>query len=94
MERLRTALIAVLVTVAIATGMAVAGGMTSAAEVIMADPAGKMLVAKVDGKEVTFNVSDKAAQTLAALKPGDKVTISYDESGGQRTAEAIEKATQ
>jgi len=94
MDRLRMAVIGLLMAVAFVTSLAVAGAMKAPGEVVKTDPAARSLVVKVEGKDITFAVSDKAAKALGDLKPGDKVMVSYEESGGKRTADAIEKTVQ
>jgi len=91
MRSLRTILMVALALIAFTAGVPTAGGMKAAGEVVKADTTGKSIVLNVDGKQVTMTVSDQAAQTLANLKPGDKVTVSYEEAGGKQTVSAIEK---
>jgi hypothetical protein len=43
--------------------------------------------------EQTFEMDKAGAATLANLKPGERVTISYIESAGHLTAESITAAT-
>jgi Cu/Ag efflux protein CusF len=91
MRKLATIFMVVLTAFAFITGVAAAGGQKAAGEVIKADQAGKSIVLNVDGKQVTMTVSEEAAKTLGNLKPGDKVTVSYDEAGGTQTVSSIEK---
>jgi Cu/Ag efflux protein CusF len=91
MRKLATIFMVALTAFAFTTGVATAGGMKAAGEVVKADATGKSIVLNVDGKQVTMSVSDKAAETLANLKPGDKVTVGYDETGGKQTISTIEK---
>jgi Cu/Ag efflux protein CusF len=62
-------------------------------EVVSVDQAAKTVEIKhtVKGKEkeATFTVGEQAAPTLATLKPGDRVKISYQRANGQLTAQSI-----
>lgn len=40
-------------------------------------------------KEATFTAEEQAAPTLATLKPGDRVKISYQRANGQLLAQSI-----
>ncbi len=94
MKRLGISVLAVVATLSLTAGFALAGMQNAAGEVVKVDPAAKSLVVKIQGKEVAFNVADKAARSLGDLKPGDHVQIMHDETGGKRTAETIEKTPQ
>ncbi len=60
------------------------------AEVKAVDAAAKRLTVKRStGREITLTVAPEAAATLADLKPGERVRITYQRSGGQLTAQAI-----
>ncbi|MBI4527038.1 MAG: hypothetical protein HY695_24850 [Deltaproteobacteria bacterium] len=67
--------------------------ITARGEVVRVDPNAKKLVLKADGRQLdlTFGkyaVVREGAQVkpLNAIKPGEKVTVSYVESGKERTA--------
>ncbi|MFN3477092.1 MAG: LptF/LptG family permease, partial [Candidatus Methylomirabilales bacterium] len=57
--------------------------------VVLADPAWKLLVILVKGKELKFHVERKAAVKLFDLERGRKVTVKYVEQGGRLVAKAI-----
>jgi hypothetical protein len=63
------------------------------AEVVSVDQAASTLTVKrVTGhttKEATFTLEPEAASTLAQLKPGERVKVSYVESGGKLMAKAV-----
>jgi Cu/Ag efflux protein CusF len=62
-------------------------------EVVAADQTAKTVTIRhmVRGKpkEATFTVEEQAASTLADLKPGDRVRVSYHKMGGQLIANTI-----
>jgi Cu/Ag efflux protein CusF len=70
------------------TGTAKMRHMT--AEVKAVDTAAKTLTVKrgVRG-DLTFKVAPEAAGSLADLKPGERVRITYERTGGEVTAHAI-----
>ena len=82
-------LVAILVALSFSTGLAFAAAKTITGEVISAAPSAKTLVINAQGQEMTFSVVENAAQALATLKPGDKVTVGYTEADGKRTAHSI-----
>lgn len=62
-------------------------------EVVKVDPTAKKLVLKSAGKQIDLTLGKylvvregPKAKPLNAVKPGDKVTVSYIQNGGQRTA--------
>lgn len=57
--------------------------------VVLADPAWKLLVILVKGKELKFHVERKAASKLFDLERGRKVTVKYAEREGRRVAKTI-----
>ena len=65
-------------------------------ELVVADQAAKTVTVKhmVDGKpmQLTFGVEDGALPTLAGLKPGDQVKVTYVEMGDKRIIRSIVKA--
>jgi hypothetical protein len=61
-------------------------------EVIKVDTKGKQVVVQTQDGEKTFNAAKatfSGYQTLADVKPGDKVAILYDEKGGKLNAQLI-----
>ena len=65
-------------------------------EFVAADPAAKTVTVKhmVDKKpmQVTFGVDEAQLATLAQLKPGDQVKVTYVEMGDKRIIKSIVKA--
>lgn len=45
----------------------------------------------LEEREMTLSDMEKPARTLANLKPGDKVTVSYTEVDGKLTAQSVTK---
>lgn len=67
--------------------------ITVRGEVVKVDPNSRKLVLKADGKQIDLAMGRYAVvregpqvKTLKDLKPGEKVTVSYVESGKDRTA--------
>jgi Cu/Ag efflux protein CusF len=62
-------------------------------EVVSVDQTAKTVEIKhtVKGKEkeATFTAEEQAAPTLATLKPGDRVKVSYQRANGQLLAQSI-----
>ena len=69
---------------------------TFTGELVAADQAAKTVTVKhmVDKKpmQLTFSVEDGALSTLAQLKPGDHVKVTYVEMGDKRIIKSIAKA--
>ena len=65
-------------------------------ELVVADQAARTVTVKhrVDGTpmQLTFGVEDGALSTLAGLKPGDHVKVTYVEMGDKRIIRSIVKA--
>ncbi len=62
-------------------------------EIIKLDPGARKLVVRVAGKQLDFTLSKYSVvregsktKSLKEVKPGDKVTVSYVQNGGDRTA--------
>ena len=89
-KRVGVALVAILVALSL-TGLALAAVKHVTGEVVSVDMAMKTIVVSTEGKQLTFSVEGKPAETLGGLRPGDKVTVEYVEEGGKRTARAITK---
>ncbi|HWR20420.1 MAG TPA: hypothetical protein VN444_01010 [Verrucomicrobiae bacterium] len=85
------ALVAILVVLALSTGVAFAATRTITGEVISAELSAKTLMIKAQGQEMSFSVADRAATAMADLKPGDQVTVNYTEAEGKRIAQSITK---
>ncbi len=84
-------LVAILVGLALSTGVAFAAAKTITGEVISADHSANTLMIKAQGQDMTFSVAEKATRALADLKPGDQVTVNYTEAEGKRIAQSITK---
>ena len=65
-------------------------------ELVVADQTAKTVTVKhmVDKKpmQLTFGVEDSALSSLASLKPGDQVKVTYVEMGEKRIIKSIVKA--
>ena len=83
------------VTPAVAQDAAKVAGKSLAGELVSVDQAAKTVTVKhmVDSKpmQLTMNVEDTAIATLAQLKPGDQVKVTYVEMGGKRIVKSIVK---
>jgi len=83
------------VSPAVAQGAAKVAGKSLAGELVSVDQAAKTVTVKhmVDSKpmQLTMNVEDTAIATLAQLKPGDQVKVTYVEMGGKRIVKNIVK---
>jgi len=70
-------------------------GKSLAGELVSVDQTAKTVTVKhmVDSKpmQLTMNVEDTAIATLAQLKPGDQVKVTYVEMGGKRIVKSIVK---
>ena len=70
-------------------------GKSLAGELVSVDQAAKTVTVKhmVDSKpmQLTMNVEDSAIATLAQLKPGDQVKVTYVEMGEKRIVKSIVK---
>jgi len=73
------------------TALAFAAAKQVSGEVVMVNPDLKTLVVRSQGQDWSFSVGPKTAETLSGLKPGDKVTVHYTDSGGTLTAQTIKK---
>lgn len=65
-------------------------------EVVSVNQETKTLTVKKTGwlrksKELTFSVEEKAAPTLADLKPGDRVKVTYIKEDGKLLAQMLSK---
>lgn len=82
-------------TPAVAQDAAKVAGKSLAGELVSVDQAAKTVTVKhmVDSKpmQLTMNVEDTAIATLAQLKPGDQVKVTYVEMGGKRIVKSIVK---
>jgi hypothetical protein len=74
-------------------GAAVGKAITTRGEVARVDPAGKKLVLKRESGQLDLAVSQHSVirdgakvKSLKDLKPGEKVTVSYIDTGKERTA--------
>jgi len=83
------------VTPAVTPDAAKVAGKSLAGELVYVDPAAKTVTVKhmVDSKpiQLTMNVEDSAIATLAQLKPGDQVKVTYIEMGEKRIVKSIVK---
>lgn len=72
-----------------------AAGKNLAGELVSVDQAAKTVTVKhmVDSKpmQLTMSVEDSAIATLAQLKPGDQVKVTYVEMGEKRIVKSIVK---
>ena len=70
-------------------------GKSLAGELVSVNQAAKTVTVKhmVDSKpmQMTMNVEDSAVATLAQLKPGDQVKVTYVEMGEKRIVKSIVK---
>ena len=55
---------------------------------------GTLTIAKKQGETKDFTVTDKAVATLADLKVGEKVKVTYTEDAGKNTATKIAPVTE
>lgn len=82
-------------TPAVAQDAAKVAGKSLAGELVSVDQATKTVTVKhmVNSKpmQLTMNVEDTAIATLAQLKPGDQVKVTYVEMGGKRIVKSIVK---
>jgi len=83
------------VTPAVTQDAATVAGKSLAGELVSVDQAAKTVTVKhmVDSKpmQLTMNVEDSAIATLAQLKPGDQVKVTYVEMGEKRIVKSIVK---
>jgi Cu/Ag efflux protein CusF len=83
------------VTPAVTQDAAKVAGKSLAGELVSVDQAAKTVTVKhmVDSKpmQLTMSVEDTAIATLAQLKPGDQVKVTYVEMGGKRIVKSIVK---
>jgi Cu/Ag efflux protein CusF len=83
------------VTPAVTQDAAKVAGKSLAGELVSVDQTAKTVTVKhmVDSKpmQLTMSVEDTAIATLAQLKPGDQVKVTYIEMGGKRIVKSIVK---
>jgi Cu/Ag efflux protein CusF len=91
LKRAGMALTVITVTLSLA-GLAAAAVKQVSGEVVMVHPDLKTIVVRAEGQDWSFSVEPKPAEALSSLKPGDKVTIHYTDSGGRLTAHTIKKS--
>jgi hypothetical protein len=90
MRKVGKAFVAIAIPV-FSIGLAFAAAKEVSGDVVLVNPDLKTIVVRARGQDWVFSVERKPAETLSNLKPGDKVTVHYTDSGGKLTAQAIKK---